>query len=224
MSLSSTASSTQNHVGSPQSCKGSLQQQPQSCRSFDNWITRTKTFQQLTSWAFHVCDANGSGKIGKTELYAGILLVHLQLAKYMGAAACYPPSKEIIDQLFIASDADGSGAIDEEEFTKIMVICCAQITSRIIVYFAILVFLAKYAAKMILEVVLSFDDILGCKKTPGRCVLIEWFEKAMTLGEFAETSISLLLFFLVVPMIFNYIDRSSKRAAENTEAKVVKAS
>ena len=40
-------------------------------------------------WAFKVCDQNGSGRINKTELYTGMLLVYLNLAKYVGPAACY---------------------------------------------------------------------------------------------------------------------------------------
>ena len=52
-------------------------------------LTRTKAFKKLTKWAFQVCDNNHTGSINKTELYAGFLLVHLNLAKYAGPAACY---------------------------------------------------------------------------------------------------------------------------------------
>ena len=56
------------------------------------WLTRSKPFKRLTKWAFSVCDTDETGKVAKAELYAGIILVHLQLAKYAGAAACYPPT------------------------------------------------------------------------------------------------------------------------------------
>jgi hypothetical protein len=39
--------------------------------------------------AFNVVDSNGTGEVGKAELYAGLLLVHLKLAKHAGPAACY---------------------------------------------------------------------------------------------------------------------------------------
>ena len=34
-------------------------------------------------------DSTGNGEVTKDELYAGLLLVHLNLAKFAGAAACY---------------------------------------------------------------------------------------------------------------------------------------
>lgn len=182
--------------------------------------TRTHSFQRLSHWAFAICDADGSGQLTPTELYAGILLVHLELAKYMGTAACYPPSKTTVDALFTASDGDGSGTIDQVEFHKILVICCAQITSRIVVYFALLVLFAKYAAVMVLGWPWEATALGGCSSsdknnTSRWCGALAWFESAvMSVGDVAETTISLLLFLLVVPIIFNYIDRFSKRAAE----------
>jgi Ca2+-binding EF-hand superfamily protein len=47
--------------------------------------------------------------------------VHLNLAKYAGPAACYPATRQVVDQLFLASDDDNSGGIDENEFVNIMV-------------------------------------------------------------------------------------------------------
>jgi hypothetical protein len=54
-----------------------------------NFLTSSKAFKSLCKWAFDVCDSNGTGAINETELYAGFLLVHLNLAKYAGPAACY---------------------------------------------------------------------------------------------------------------------------------------
>jgi hypothetical protein len=99
-----------------------------------NFLTRSQAFQRLTKWAFSVCDSDGTGQVGKTELYAGILLVHLQIAKYAGAAACYPPTRQVVDDLFEASDDDQSGGIDEKEFASILVICCAQILRYVYVH------------------------------------------------------------------------------------------
>jgi Ca2+-binding EF-hand superfamily protein len=93
-----------------------------SSRQTYTFLTRTKAFQRLVAWAFSACDNDKTGEINKSELYAGILLVHVTLAKYAGAAACYPPTRQVIDELFEASDTDKSGTILEEEFTQIMVI------------------------------------------------------------------------------------------------------
>lgn len=185
-----------------------------------NWLTRTRSFQRLTKWAFRQCDADGTGKLSKTELYSGILLVHVQLAKYAGAAACYPPTKEVIDRLFEASDDDKSGYIDEEEFIKIMVICCAQIASRIVVYFAILVFFANFAAQYIIAGLVNLDEYMGWN-VAGKGFVANFFkmvETFLTFGELAQNMLSLILFFVVVPMIFDYIDNSSDEAARSTSA------
>lgn len=86
-----------------------------------NFITRSSSFKKLCSYVFEICDANNTGSINSTELYAGVLLVHLNLAKYAGLAACFPASRTVVDQLFSASDDDNSGFIDEKEFEAIMV-------------------------------------------------------------------------------------------------------
>ena len=108
----------------------------------------------LVNKAFAICDSDQTGHVCKTELYAGLLLVHrtwytcvffvgvvvvvvvvkmptsmillspphsslptphphpppVNLAKYAGPAACYPPTRAVVDQLFDAADADHSGS------------------------------------------------------------------------------------------------------------------
>ena len=41
-----------------------------------NVLTRSKPFRMLVNKAFAVCDADQTGHVCKTELYAGLLLVH----------------------------------------------------------------------------------------------------------------------------------------------------
>jgi Ca2+-binding EF-hand superfamily protein len=86
-----------------------------------NFITRSSSFKRLCAYVFSICDANSTGSINATELYAGVLLVHLNLAKYAGPAACFPASRQVVDKLFEASDDDKSGGIDAAEFETIMV-------------------------------------------------------------------------------------------------------
>ena len=54
-----------------------------------NFLTRSTRFCKLVDYVYNVCDADKTGQIGKSELYAGLLLVHLNLAKYAGPAACF---------------------------------------------------------------------------------------------------------------------------------------
>ena len=178
------------------------------------FITRSKRFGQLTKWAFQIVDKDGTGQVGRAELYSGILLVHLNLAKYAGAAACYPPTREVIDELFDACDDDNSGYIDEKEFVQIMVICCAQISSRLAVYFLIIILLVPYVAEAVINGMLHLDDWFDLHMRE-KAHAASWVENFLTFGDMAEKIVSTALFFLVVPLFFNYIDRSSGRAAQS---------
>ena len=46
---------------------------------------------------------------------SSVLLIHLNLAKYAGPAACYPPTRDVCDTLFDKADTDNSGGISQEE-------------------------------------------------------------------------------------------------------------
>lgn len=157
------------------------------------FFIRSKTFQSLTKYAFEVCDSNGEGKITRSELYAALLLVHVKLAKFCGPAACSPPSKEVVNQLFDASDDDQSGYIDEQEFTQIAIICCAQIASRIIVYLFALVFVVPYLSKILVRCLVKCDDWMGERFKDSLLggfglnqAVLEWFEKILTWKRIAE--------------------------------------
>ena len=69
-------------------------------------------------------------------------------SEYAGAAACFPADRQTIDKLFDASDLDNSGTIDEEEFTKIMIVCCGQILSRVVLYLAMLLLIVPCLAHL----------------------------------------------------------------------------
>jgi len=157
-------------------------------------LTRSKAFRALVDKAYAVCDSDKAGKITKTELYAGLLLVHLNLAKYAGPAACYPPTRKVCDQLFEAADADRSGTIDKDEFVKIMGITCAQITGRILIYYLVLIMLVPTIATIVVDYLEITND--------------SFQERA------AEQSIGIAFFFLVIPMGWNYIDTVSEKELE----------
>jgi hypothetical protein len=112
------------------------------------------------------------------------------------------------------------GSIDEVEFTKIMVICCAQIASRIIVYFAVLVLLANVLAEYMILGLVKLDKYMEWNLATNKSGFLSGFfssiETFLTIGEFAKSTLSLILFFVVVPMIFDYIDNSSDEAAKVT--------
>ena len=63
--------------------------QEQSTRHLrPSFFSQLGLFKRLSDWAFDVVDVDCSGHIDENELYAGILLIHLQLGQYAGIAAC----------------------------------------------------------------------------------------------------------------------------------------
>ena len=74
------------------STSSALQSSPSSldqAKTVGNNFTRSRFFQALVNWAYGVCDSSGMGHLNKDELYAGLLLVHVKLAKFAGPAACF---------------------------------------------------------------------------------------------------------------------------------------
>lgn len=132
-----------------------------------------------------------------------------------------PPTRETVNKLFKASDDDNSGGIDEAEFENIMVILCSQITSRILVYYAILILLVPYIVSMIIVMldVIGVDDV-ALKVEHGMNLVIpsflQWVFAFISWEVMPEKIISLALFFLVIPTMFNYIDEKSRSMAEQT--------
>lgn len=54
-----------------------------------NVLTRSKPFKALVDRVFKACDTSKTGYVSKTELYVGLLSVHITLARYAGPAACF---------------------------------------------------------------------------------------------------------------------------------------
>lgn len=172
------------------------------------FFIRTKAFQSLSKYAFKVCDSSREGKIGRYELYAAILLVHVKLAKFCGPAACSPPSPEVVNQLFDATDYNKSGYIDENEFEHIAAICCAQIASRIIVYLFALVFVVPYLSKILVSCLVKCDEWMG-ERFKGSLLggfrlnqsILDWLEKILTWNRIAEKIAGILIIVYLVRTI-----------------------
>jgi hypothetical protein len=60
----------------------------QTIQEKSSWLTRTKYFQKAVDASFDMVDVDKSGDVTLDEMYAGLLLVHLRLAVYVGAPAC----------------------------------------------------------------------------------------------------------------------------------------
>lgn len=168
-----------------------------------------------------MCDADGTGRIGRPELYAGVLLVHVNLAKYAGAAACYPPTRSVVDDLFTASDADGSGYIEETEFMEIIRVCSVDIASRIVVYYAILILLVPYLADGVVYVLWHVDDRWmgwGDSQVLQDNAVLQFLQSFVSWKEMTDRVVSMALFFFVIPMLFDAIDKGSKNRARKAKS------
>lgn len=56
-------------------------------KSTGNFVTKSRAFQNLCKKVFKACDRDNTGSINEDELYTGVLMVHLTLAKYAGKSA-----------------------------------------------------------------------------------------------------------------------------------------
>jgi len=162
-----------------------------------NILTESKLFQKMVESSFQSMDRTGNGQVSKDELYAGLLLVHLKLAKFAGAAACYPPEKSVCDNLFDAADHDKSGGIDKEEFVAIMGVCCAQILTRMMFYYLILLLFVPYFSA-------NLVDLL-------------WIPNGSYMEMAMETIVGFAMFYIAVPVAWDFVDDLSRSKLEKKE-------
>lgn len=123
-------------------------------------LTKSKRFQQLVKYTFDTVDTDKSGTIDENELYAGLLLIHLQLAAYAGPAACRPVTRENVGKIFRVLDWDQSGTLDQEEFMVAMTMLTSHILTRVIVQLCLTLALVPILAQYILDLSSSFAGIL----------------------------------------------------------------
>lgn len=156
-------------------------------------------FRRLSNWAFEVCDPSRSGQLTPTELYAGILLIHLHLARYAGVAACHPPDRTQVDEFFRLADPKQSGTIGKQEFTNIVLLTFAHIGSRMLAYYVILLAAMPLFSSTLWR---QWYTAFPYRATPSWC-------GHLIIGT-AEHVASLLLFVLVVPIIFEHVDHIAR--------------
>merc|ERR1719410_1122290 len=140
-----------------------------------DWLMRRSFFQNLAKLAFEKVDRDKSGRVDKDELYTGMLLFHIELAAYVGAAAAKPFSREKTEKVFDTMDTDKSGDLCEEEFIRTMAILSSEIISRVINIMLITLFLVPLLTKCIM-VILS-PVCFYCLKAGKFCapiLLILW--------------------------------------------------
>jgi hypothetical protein len=177
----------------------SLDKIPIFAKRRDRW-KKIPPLQRLTEWAFQVCDVDQKGRINKSELYAGVLLVHLHMAKYAGLSVCYPPSREQIYALFDIIDQPPTGRINQDDFTDIVVACCAHLTSRVVIYYS----------TILLVVPMLVQQVIGFYYRCTQKLLPAWLGQYLALELILKQFVTLVLFVGVVPWIYNQLDQRSR--------------
>ena len=98
------------------------------------------------------------------------------------------------DNLFDAADHDKSGGIDKEEFVAIMGVCCAQILTRMMFYYLILLLFVPYFSANIVDFLLIPNG--------------SYLEMIM------ETTIGFAMFYIAVPVVWDFVDELSRSKLE----------
>ena len=126
----------------------------QQARKKAAWFCRTAYFTKLCDTAFDVVDADHSGCVDVTELYSGLLLIHLKLGTYAGPAACRPLSRDRCRAIFEKMDADHSGTLDRDEFRSVMMVLFSNVVLRVLVQWSMTLMIVPLVAKMTLDALL----------------------------------------------------------------------
>ena len=160
-------------------------------------LLRSRIFTKLVDIAYQTCDTSGKGHINRDELYSGLLVVHIKMAKFAGPAACHPPSKQVSDDLFFAiSDVDRSGGICREEFEIILGVCFAQILFRVLINYCTMIFVIPWIASKIVTK-------LGAEEGSYKHTLCEQLT-------------GLIMFFFLIPIVWGRIDKEAQKEAQNS--------
>mmetsp|Transcript_38401 Transcript_38401/g.59320 ORF Transcript_38401/g.59320 Transcript_38401/m.59320 type:complete len:333 (-) Transcript_38401:337-1335(-) len=116
-----------------------------------SWLAKTKFFTTMVNKAFDDIDGDGSNDIDEKELYSGLLLIHLQMGAYAGPAACKPISREKCHAVFTKMDVDGSGRLDKEEFSQVMMVLFGNVMMRVLFQYAATLMVVPLLAQYILQ-------------------------------------------------------------------------
>ena len=106
------------------------------------------------------------------------------------------------DRLFDAADVDESGGIDKVEFENIIMILCAHILSRMFVYYSVLILFVPWFARKVID---------STPHIPNDSYL----ELA------AKQTISISIFMIAIPLIWNAIDTHTHKTIDNNSTRTM---
>lgn len=182
-------------------------------------LTGTRFFRRLAEKAYGKIRVQSNGEVNIDNFYAAVLLIHLDLAKYAGPSACYPPSHDTVEQLFATGDPDGSGHLNLDEFVDLARICCSQIMSRMLVYYTIMIVLLPVLGHLLVDLILGLSVYLDGIVANAwlRQVGSRIADAVPILQSKGYPLLYLLLSFGIIPALFTAVDNYYRNAAEERE-------
>ena len=183
---------------------------------------------------FDSLDTDGDGTLDAVELYSGVLLIHLELAKYFGPAACKPPSRGQVDSMFRTFDSDNSGDLDKAEFCALSTLLLSNIAGRVLFQFLMTIALLPLLAPKIVARAAEAFGRLEAADPWGKVSLLKdlWSSHVLdspTVGPYAakllflvpstlpKTVVSVTVVTLVVPSVLDYIDMAVMKLVRRAE-------
>ena len=100
---------------------------------------------------FEKYDVDKSGSIDKMECYVMVLSLFLYCAQYVNISQKIVPSREYIFELFQLLD-DGKGELKFKEFRLILIVCVADIVSRVIIQLSLSILVVPVVGTFLWEV------------------------------------------------------------------------
>ena len=129
-------------------------------------LTGSSFFKKICDNVFDTIDVDRSGKINESELYQGLLLIHLKLGMYFGPAACNPISLDRTKFIFNKLDTNRDGSLDKQEFQKVLALLMGNVLSRILFQFVCTILIVPFLANTILENIMEGYGILTGSMLP----------------------------------------------------------
>jgi len=181
-------------------------------RNWDLW------FEQAIKDAFEQVDIDKSNSIDKAELYAGVLLMYVNINVYVKV---YAPERDDIMKIMERIDADKSGHLDYAEFREIMLVLSGQILARAVTQILFTVACPLCAGYIVDGTVAGI--VLALPAAAWEKIPASAKELYASLPEGLASTVVGSVLLMLMPVAFKMIDDHSKNKAQKARQEVKNA-
>jgi hypothetical protein len=201
-----------------------------------NFLTRSRAFQKLVDWAFKIVDTEKTNHIGKSDLYAGLLLVHINLAKYAGPAACFVSfshaprnlslcfySYSLLTTLYTIHRHDIIYSQPPPRTVVDKLFDAGDLDSSGGIDRQEFIQIMRVCCAQMMGRIVTYYAIVGLLVPFLATHFVDWmgFENDSYSEMASEQTIRMSFFFLLIPFLWNIIDGMVQETAEKTKRNVV---